>query len=252
VSMAAGSKRDYQNSDGTFNMPMWKARLDAFRTVDFSEFLQDGTIVAQMLIDDIDESNWGGQPVSNRQVEEMARYSKRFWPDLLTAVRARPSTLMTPEYGGSGEPYDWRALDAAWNQYSARMGDPADQMAGEVAAAKQQGLGLVVGLNVLSGGDGSSGLPGPEKFSSDSAMSPSEVVKYGTPLIRHPYACSFLMWSAKYDYGEVYAHFKYRYFRRPEIQRAMRELKALADRREARRCAANRAASRSSAAGQPG
>jgi hypothetical protein len=233
VSMAAGSKRDYRNSDGTFNMTMWKARLDAFRRVKFDSFLRDGTIVAQHLIDDIDESNWGGKPVSNREIDEMARYSKQFWPRLLTAVRARPSSLMAPEYGGTGKPYEWRFLDAAWDQYSARMGNPATHVAAEVRAAKLQGLGLVVGLNVLTGGDGSSGLPGPDKYSSDWAMSPEEVVRYGTPLIRHRYACAFLMWSAKYDYGSNWADLNYRYFKRPEIRRAMRTLRALADRRRA-------------------
>ena len=252
VSMAAGSQRDYQNADGTFNMAMWKARLDAFRNVDFSEFLRDGTIVAQMLIDDIDETNWGGEPVSNPEVEELARYSKRFWPGLLTAVRARPSSLMTPEYGGTGEPYDWQSLDAAWNQYSARMGNPVAQIAAEVRAAKRQRLGLVVGLNVLTGGDGSSGLPGPDKYSSEWVMSPAELVRYGTPLITHPYACAFLMWSAKYDYSDANAHLKYQYFKRPEIERAMRKLSALADRRGAPRCAADQTATSSAAAGQAG
>lgn len=241
VSMAAGSKRDYQNDDGTFSMAMWKARLVAFRRVNFSKFLRDGTIVAQHLIDDLDYSHWGDKPISNRELDEMARYSKQFWPTLLTAVRARPSSLMSPPYGGSGRPYNWRYLDAAWNQYSARMGNPVAQMAGEVRAAKRQGLGLVVGLNVLTGGDGSSGLPGPDKYSSDWAMSPAEVVRYGTPLIRHPYACAFLMWSAKYDYSSSWAHLKYTYFKRAEIRRAMRKLRALADARPATpRCATTR------------
>lgn len=238
VSMAAGSKSDYQNDDDTFNIGMWKARLDAFRRVDFSAFLRDGTIVAQMLIDDLDESHWGDKPISNRELDELARYSKQFWPTLRTAVRARPTSLTTREYGGSGRPYDWRFLDAAWDQYSASMGNPAAQVAAEVAAAKRHGLALVVGLNVLTGGDGSSGLPGPDKYSSRWAMSPAELVRYGTPLIRHPYACAFLMWSAKYDYSSSYADLEYRYFRRPEIQQAMRTLRALADRRSAPRCSA--------------
>jgi hypothetical protein len=240
VSMAAGSKRDYQNKDGTFSMTMWKARLDGFRRVDFSEFLRDGTIVAQHLIDDLDDSHWGDEPITNQELDEMARYSKKFWPRLLTVVRARPSSLMSPEYGGNGRPYNWRFLDAAWNQYSARMGNPARQMKAEVRAAKTQGLGLVVGLNVLTGGNGSSSLPGPDKYSSDWAMSPAEVLRYGTPLIRHRYACSFLMWSAKYDYSESRAHLKYRYFKRADIRQAMQKLRVLADGRAARPCSAGR------------
>jgi hypothetical protein len=238
VSMAAGSKRDYQNKDGTFSMAMWKARLDAYRRVNFRKFLEDGTIIAQHLLDDIDESHWGDKPITNREIDELARYSKRFWPRLLTAVRARPSSLMTPEYGGSGRPFRWRYLDAAWNQYSARMGNPLTQMRSEVRAAKRQGLALVVGLNVLTGGNGLSGLPGPDKYSSDSAMSPAEVIRYGTPLITHPYACAFLMWSAKYDYSESWAHLRYTYFKRPEIRRAMQTLRALADRQPSRPCSA--------------
>jgi len=240
VSMAAGSKSDYQNDDDTFNPSMWKARLDAFRRVDFRPFLRDGTILAQMLIDDLDDSHWGGKPITNRELDEMARSSKQLWPTLRTAVRARATSLTTHEYGGNGKPYAWRFLDAAWDQYSARLGKPASHVATEAASAKRQGLGLIVGLNVLTGGDGSSGLPGPDKYSSRWAMSPGEIGRYGTVLIRQPAACAFLMWSAKYDYSSSYAALDYRYFRRPEIRRAMRTLRALADRRAAPRCSAPR------------
>jgi hypothetical protein len=236
VSMAAGSKSDYQNSDETFSMAMWKARLDAFRRVDFREFLRDGTIVAQMLIDDLDKSHWGGKPISNDELDELARYSKQFWPSLRTAVRARPTSLPTAPYGGLGTPHRWRFLDAAWDQYSAKFGDVAKQIAAEVASAKRQRLGLVVGLNVLTGGDGSSGLPGPDKYSTQWAMSPAELVRYGRPLIKNPYACAFLMWSAKYDYSSSWASLHYTYFKRREVQQAMRTLRALADSRPAAPC----------------
>lgn len=234
ISLAGMSKSNYQNADGTFNMDMWKSRVEAYKAVDFSEFVKDGTVLAHTMIDDLNEGNWGGKAISNAQIDEMARFSKQLWPEMLTAVRSRATKLVTPEYGGGGVPYDWQYLDTAWDQYSSRMGDAATQVAGEVASAKNQGLGLVVGLNVLTGGNGSSGIPGPESYSSDWAMSADELLQYGRALIGHAYACAFTMWTARYDYGSSSGG--YAYFERAEIKAAMQELSSVAASRSAAPC----------------
>jgi hypothetical protein len=83
-------------------------------------------------------------------------------------------------------------LDAAWFQYAARFGDPAAALATEVAAAKSKGLGLMVGMNVLDGGDGSSKLPGWSK--GKWKMSATEITNYGIPLLSNSYVCGFIMW----------------------------------------------------------
>lgn len=70
--------------------------------------------------------------------------------------------------------------------------------------AKSKGLGLFAGLNVLDGGDGSSGFHGnyPGKW----AMSAAELRTYGTALLSQSYVCGFGMWeyrSAYYDRADV-------------------------------------------------
>jgi hypothetical protein len=52
-------------------------------------------------------------------------------------------------------------------------------------------------MNLLDGGDGSSGVPG--NRSERWEMSPAEVVRVGTVLAQTPYTCALLSW--RYDPG---------------------------------------------------
>ena len=114
-------------------------------------------------------------------LDEMARYSKSIWPSLVTVVRSEPYLI---KWSGS-----YQYLDAAWAQYAARKGDPYDYLNKNVAAAKQMGLGLVVGLNLTMGGT-----------PNNTGMSASEVESYGTALLSSPYPCAFISWQ----YDEKY------------------------------------------------
>jgi hypothetical protein len=68
----------------------------------------------------------------------------------------------------------------------------------EVTSAKNKRLGLMLGLNVLDGGNGSSGIRGFR--SSKWAMSASEVKTYGLALLGNSYACGFAMWKYSSSY----------------------------------------------------
>ncbi|HEX6104723.1 MAG TPA: hypothetical protein VFZ26_04025, partial [Gemmatimonadales bacterium] len=59
-------------------------------------------------------------------------------------------------------------------------------------------LGLMMGMNVLDGGNGSSGIPGWSK--GKYAMSASEIRKYGSALLAHSYVCGFYNWSHDSEY----------------------------------------------------
>ena len=83
----------------------------------------------------------------------MAKHSKELWPTMATIVRVAPSWLASASV-------NYRSLDAGWTQYTSGKGDAAKWVASEAAAAKRKGLGLVVGLNVLDGGNGSSKIRG--------------------------------------------------------------------------------------------
>src|SRR4051794_6261774 len=73
----AGGASHYINPDGTFNLDLWKARIDTYRDVDFSPYVTEGLVLAHFLIDEPGASmTWGGRPVSRAQIEEMANYSK--------------------------------------------------------------------------------------------------------------------------------------------------------------------------------
>jgi hypothetical protein len=181
VLMMAGSQPYYLNSDGTFSLSKWKERVNRYRNINLSSFINDGTIIAHYLIDEpYDAQNFGGKPVSGATLEEMAKYSKSIWPSLKTVVRAEPYEI---KWSGT-----YRALDAAWAQYLARKGNVSDYLQRNVSQAKQMGLGLVVGMNIVKGGT-----------PNGTWMTPSEVEKYGSALLNTDYACAFISWQYNSD-----------------------------------------------------
>jgi hypothetical protein len=166
-------------------------------------------------------------------LDEMARYSKEMWPTMATMLRTDPSDLeedgaayQTPWPG-----WKWRYVDAASARYLTRKGPVAKFAADEQASADRQNLALVVGLNVFSGGDGSSKIPSPAK--GKWAMSPDELRLFGSTMLSQTRPCAFEMWR----YETPSSEFKdFKYFRRPDISAVMVELAALAARQPARSC----------------
>jgi hypothetical protein len=137
----------------------------------------------------------------------MATYSKQIWPSLTTLVRVAPSWL-------ASAPVTYRSLDAGWLQYASDKGDPARLAASETAIAKNKGLGLIIGLNILDGGNGSSGVRGWRK--NMWAMSATEIRNYGTALLNQTYGCGFYNWT--------YQYFGPSYYARSDVKSAMTEL----------------------------
>jgi hypothetical protein len=182
---------------------MWKASVDRFKGVGFSSYILDGTVVGNFLIDEPnDPTNWNGRLVLESTIEEMARYSKSLWPGMPTIVRVRPDYLTgTYQY-----------LDAAWAQYHSRFGDPARFISENVAQAKNKGLALVVGFNILDGNDGSK-------------MTPGQIESWGSAFLADTYPCAFLSW--KYDQA---------YLGRSDIGQAMGYLSAKAENRASKSC----------------
>jgi hypothetical protein len=197
----AGSSRLYTDANG-FNMSRWKARVDRFRSVDISSYIADGTILGHFIMDEpADPVNWNGHVVSAAEIEEMARYSKEIWPDLPAIIRAWPSYL---------KGYHYQYLDAVWAQYHTRMGSIEDFISTNVRQAKEIGLGLVGGLNILAGG-GEEGVGG--YMAERNSMSASQIRTLGAKYLDEPYICAFLMWQ--YDSN---------YVARPDISDAMADL----------------------------
>jgi hypothetical protein len=204
IKLVGGPDSDIQNADRTFSFTKWKALVDRFKTVNFSSYVTDGTVLGNYLIDEpYNASKWGGKIIPQATVEAMAKYSKQLWPGMTTIVRAHPSWL-------AQSTITYTYLDAAWAQYEGRP-TVTTWIAGEVAAAQRKGLGLVVGLNVLDGGNGTSGIPGWK--TGRWAMSATELRTYGTALLNQTYACGFYMWMHNTTY-----------YGRADIKSAMTEL----------------------------
>ncbi len=175
----AGGPNQYKDADGHFSLSLWQSRVNRYEDIDFSAYIADGTVMGHYLVDEPnDPTNWGGVPIPGETVEAMAQYSKSLWPDLPAVVRTEAAYLAK-----AGTAY--RYLDAAWAQYVARKGEPADYLQRNVAEAQGLGLQLVVGLNLLAGGTG--GVP----------LTPAQVRDWGTVLLGSSYPCAFLSW--KYD-----------------------------------------------------
>ncbi|HET6795769.1 MAG TPA: hypothetical protein VFH40_01305 [Gemmatimonadales bacterium] len=199
----AGAPARYIDGSGHFSMTMWKASTDRFKDIDFSAYVLDGTVIGNFLLDEPnDPDNWNGLAVSPAIVDEMAHYSKSRWPTLPTVIRARPTYFpVTPKY-----------LDAAWAQYHSKFGDPARFVAENISAAKDKGLALVVGFNILKGNDGT-------------ALSASQIDSWGAALMANDYPCAFLSWRYEPAYSD-----------RAAIAQAMESLSSRAANHPSRSC----------------
>lgn len=207
VLMFAGHERHYKDGQGHFSLSKWKERINRFRGVNFSQFVQDGTIIAHYLIDEPNDGhNWGGRPVPGSTVEEMARYSKQLWPSMATVARVEPGYLLRT--GGN-----YRYLNAAWAQYVTRKGTPSDYIRRNVADAQRAGLALITGLNISKGGN------------NRTRMSPSLIKTAGSTLLNSSYPCAFINWE-----------YESSYLSRSDVRSALSVLKTKAQARSTKSC----------------
>lgn len=181
--------------DGTFNLKKWKAAVSRYSSVDSLEaYVAAGVVIGHYLIDEPNcASCWGGSAVSVGTLEQLAKYSKSLWPTLPTLVRVVPSYF----------PSSPRYVDAAWAQWPSAYGYTPGMTAAQyrdqhVAAAKARRLGLVLGMNVLNGGDGSSGIVGTSL--SKWQMSAAEADSIGRLFAAEPYACALITWRYSPNY----------------------------------------------------
>jgi hypothetical protein len=180
ILMFAGNSRYYRDGSGHFSFDKWKSRVNEYRRINFESYVRDGTVIGHYLIDEPnDPRNWGGRPVPPSMVEQMAKYSKGLWPGMATIARVEPDYL-------DG---NHRYLDAAWAAYLWRRGNVHDYLRSNVAAAQKRGLQLVVGLNVIDGGN-------PKR----TPMSAREVEEWGSAMLASSYSCAFIMWEHNSTY----------------------------------------------------
>jgi hypothetical protein len=181
---------------GHLDTALWKQTMDphAPYASQYLPYIEDGTFQGNIMLDDLTNADlWGGQVPTWQEIEDVAQYSKQVIPGLPTAVRAVPSYLLELK----GSPYE--QLDTAWAQYSERKGDVVVYRDTETQAAKDLGLGLVVGLQLMDGGAITSDCwPG---FSPGMcSMKPDEITAFGSVLAAEPYACGMYLWHVDATY----------------------------------------------------
>ncbi len=209
IKLSKGRDSYIKNSDGTFSLTKWKDLVGRYRNVNLAPYINDGTIIGHYLVDEPHRTGrWGGKAISQATLEEMAKFSKQLWPEMHTLVRVAPSYL-------AGSSVTYRYLDAGWTQYTAGKGSAAQWVKSEAAAAKRKGLGLVVGLNVINGGNGSSRIRGDR--GSEWSMSANEIREYGNAMLSEDLACAFFSWQHQTTY-----------YNRSDIKKAMAEVSAKA------------------------
>ena len=197
----------YLRDENGFSLTKWKQRVDRFRHLDLTPYIEDGTILAHLIMDEpADPTNWSGKVVSQAQIAEIARYSKEVWPTMPTMIRAWPEYLKGA---------DLRNVDALWIHYLHRRGPIEAFIATHMREIRELGLIPVGGLNVLNGGSPSSPIPG--KRQGMKAMTADELRAWGAKWLAEPGMCAFLLW----EYSDPY-------FSRPEIKAAVTDLAAQA------------------------
>ncbi|HNH46769.1 MAG TPA: hypothetical protein PKY30_07015 [Myxococcota bacterium] len=210
----------YTTAEGDFDLSAWKNQLSRWKDSGIQQYIDDDVLIGHMLLDDI--TNFSGRDPDAADLEEMARYSKELMPGLMTFVRQQASHL--PEPAGGRYVY----VDAAVNQYEVMEGPVDLYGAGNAAASERLGLGIINGLNIADGGDGSSGQAGYR--ANHYAMSAEEILRFGHELLRVPNCGMFLNWE--YDSKEQWhdGTIGTDYFTRPELQAALIDLGQTAQR----------------------
>jgi hypothetical protein len=180
-----GDHPRYTTPDGDFDLAAWKGMLDPWSGSGVEAFIDDGTLVGHMLLDDI--HNFEGQDPDGAALDEMARYSHELFPDLMVFVRERATEMPEPPGGR------YHHVDAVVHQYKASHGDVDRFVVVEGARAKALGVGVIAGLNIANGGDGSSGQAGWQE--GRYAMSGAEILAYGSRLADEPGVLGLLAWE---------------------------------------------------------
>lgn len=216
-----GNYSDFADAEGNFDIALWEAALNDYfsdpdTAADMQEYVDNGTIIGIMLMDDI--YNFTGDDPTAEELEQMACDMEEHI-DVMTWVREDINGNLILE----DETFQFDCLDAFGFQYSFQKGSIDDYIAEQQAAADNLNVDIVAGLNIADGGDGSSGQQGwsgPGFY----AMSSEEITEYGEAMLDMENLVMFLMWE--YDAEEKWPDGRRgsNYFNQPELQAAIYNL----------------------------
>ncbi len=191
----SGGNSQLVDASGNFDIGNWESLVSSWASSDLESQLQPylgGELKWHMLLDDIDtfDDDFGGQNPTANELANMAEYSKSLFPAIKTFIRQDADQLPSGSY---------TFLDAVLNQYTARKGALNEYISSNLSAASAIGVDSIWGLNIVDGGDGSSGQPG--LATGKYLMSPDEIRSYGESLLNATGSLGLLMW--KYDDEET-------------------------------------------------
>jgi hypothetical protein len=222
-----------KDSTGKLSVRSARAELDTWPWTGLCSRVQDSTIVAFYIGDDVEAAQWGPARLATRlaQWDTIAGVVRSRCPDAPVVLRAHPTQL-------EARP-NWQWVTTAWTQYSARRGPPEQFLAMQVASARRQHLGLVAGVNLLNGGCGPAALgkclpdvPGTALPGTQPGMyqvSAAELVYYKTVAMTDPYICASVDWS----WGP---NFQSNFHERADIRSAAKALGVMARKRAVSDC----------------
>jgi hypothetical protein len=150
-------------------------------------------LIGVQVIDDRGATNWGGKPITNGQIEQMARWWKQIVPGI--------TTFVSGGYAWNLVGYRWKYLDGSINQFNASyMGNVKTWRDRSVAAARSARTSLILSMNVLNGGKIVRGCYRGGRRNMCS-MSANELRTYGAALAAAPGICGVGTWmySSKYQ-----------------------------------------------------
>lgn len=202
----AGSK----DASGVFQVPLWKNSIKRYADAGLVNYLNgrasDGTILFHDIIDDITSGGRWGRVITKAEVEEMAAYSRSLYFAVPAYCRARFTQLTGFNYTklqgctsiylfGRGGVAKGSMTNQQW-----RIADVTAYKATEQAARNSLNIPLVsgFGLNIINGGDTTSGIPGDGSPPNLFKMSAQEITDYMTVLVPGSER-TFQMWEVAND-----------------------------------------------------
>ena len=221
-----GGGHDQYKTDGVFDYSKWKAKMDSYNTpairAAVAAAVADGVIIGNSVMDEpanqTPTNGWGPEgTMTKERVDGMCKYVKDMFPTLTVGV-VHDHRLLDPTK-------NYSHCDFILSQYRLSKGDVRQFRDDGLAFARQSGISIAFSLNVLHGGVRGTDC---EKWGDDPngvlcPMTADQVRDWGITL--GSAGCALNMW--RYERA---------YYDKPEIQRAVQDIRGALDRLPAKSC----------------